>query len=175
MIRLLRVTTFFLVFFFIATSRVYAESSYVLPYPSSMPGNLTYNFHIVFEKISEYWHFGNFGQFGYNLKMADKYLVQAKTLFEYKQYLLGHKALKKSDLHFSKIMSFLEKASGKKKNISNKTAILKEAALKHIEILEKIDVETPNVFNWQPEKALATTLYLKKDIETAVNIRKNNL
>lgn len=154
--------------------KAYAQSNYVLPYPSSMPGSLFYKLHFIFENISKYWYFGDFGQFDYNLKMADKYLVEAKTLFEYKQYLLGHKALKKSDLHFSKIMSFLERAS-RKKNISNKIATLKEAALKHIEILEKIDMETPDIFNWQPEKVMPTNLYLKKDIETAINMRKNDL
>lgn len=166
---------FILVFFFIFFSKtVFAGSNYVLPYPSNMPGSLTYNFHIVYEKISKYWYFGNFGQFSYDLKMADKYLVQAKTLFEYKQYLLGHKALKKSDLYFLRIMPSLEKADHEKKDTSNKRAVLKEAALKHIEILEKIDIETPDIFNWQPEKALSINLHLKKDIEKAISTRENN-
>lgn len=167
---------FILVFFFFFFSKtVFAVSNYVLPYPSSMPGSLAYNFHIVFEKISKYWYFGDFGQFGYNLKMADKYLVQAKTLFEYKQYLLAHRALKTSDLYFTQILPSLEKASHKKKDISYKINILREAALKHIETLQMIDMETPDIFNWQPEKAMSTNLYLKKDIETAINIRKDNL
>lgn len=175
MIRFFRVAAFFLFLFFITTNQVFAQSNYVLPYPSSMPGSLLYKIHLVYENVSKYWYFGDFGQFAYNLKMADKYLVQAKTLFEYKQYLLGYKALQKSDLHFAKIIPSLAKANHKKKDISNKKTILSKAAQKHIGILEKIDIETPDVFNWQPEKALPTNLYLKKDIEKSINIRRSNL
>ena len=156
-------------------SKAHGQSTYVLPYPSNMPGSIFYNLDLIHEKISKYWYFGNFGQFDYNLKMADKYLVEAKTLFEYKQYLLGHKALRKSDEHFTKISAYLEQANRKNKNISNKKTVLKEAALKHIEVLEKMDTETPDVFHWEPEKVAPTSLYLKRDIESAINIRKNNL
>lgn len=173
--KLFGVAVFFLISFFIMIGSVYAESSYVLPYPSSMPGSLNYKLHLIYENLSRYWYFGNFGQFEYNLKMADKYLVEAKTLFDYKQYLLGYKALQKSDVHFAKIMSSLEKANSEKKNISQKKTILKEAVLKHVEVMEKIDIETPDIFTWQPEKGLPTNLDLKRDIENAISIRKNNL
>ena len=162
-------------FLFLLPRIVFAQSSYVLPYPSSMPGSLAYKFHLIYETLSKYWHFGDFGQFNYNLKISDKYLVQARTLFEYKQYLLGYKALRKSDEHFAKISAYLEQANRKNKNISNKKTVLKEAALKHIEVLEKMDTETPDVFNWEPEKVAPTSLYLKRDIESAIKIRKNNL
>lgn len=161
--------------FFLFSKTVLAESNYVLPYPSNMPGSLAYDFHLIFEQISKYWYFGDFGQFNYNLKMTDKYLVEAKILFEYKQYLLAHRALKKSDLYFLNIKRSLLKAEKENKNIINKRFILKEASRKHIEILEKIDSNTPDIFIWEPEKALPTTLHLKKAIEDSVNIRKNSL
>ena len=63
----------------------------------------------------------------------------------------------------------------KNKNSSNKKTVLKEAALKHIEVLEKMDTETPDVFHWEPEKVASTSLYLKRDIGSAINARKNNL
>src|SRR3989344_6793684 len=135
-----RFAAFFLIFFFITMSRVYAESNYVLPYPSSMPGGMSYNFHLLYESVSKYWYFGNFGQFNYNLKLADKYLVEAKTLFEYKQYLLGYKALKKSDFYFPNILFSLAKAKNNNKDISQKKIILKQAMLKHIEILSKMQI-----------------------------------
>lgn len=167
---------FILVFFFFFFSKtVFAGSNYVLPYPSNMPGNLSYKIHLIYENISKYWHFGDFGQFNYNLKMADKYLVEAKTLFEYKQYLLAHKALKKSDLYFLNIKQSLLKAEKENKNITNKRFILKEASQKHVEILEKIEMETPDTFIWQPEKVLPITVHVKKAIGESVNIRKNSL
>lgn len=167
---------FFLVFLFIFFPRtVFAESNYVLPYPSNMPGNFTYKLHVVFENVSKYWYFGDFGQFDYGLKMSDKYLVEAKTLFEYKQYLLGHKALRKSDFYFSNILPSLIRAEGNKKDISQKKIVLIDAALKHIETLEKMEVETPDTFNWEPEKSLPTVLHLKEDIAKSVLLRKNIL
>ena len=173
MIRLFRVAALFLFLFFITTNRVFAQTNYVLPYPSGMPGSLLYKIHLVYENVSKYWYFGDFGQFDYNLKTADKYLVQAKTLFEYKQYLLGYNALKKSDSYFVNIMPSLARAERNGKNTLKKKTVLREASQKHIEVLEKTEQETPDVFNWQPEKALSTNLYLKKDIEKAINIRSN--
>lgn len=153
----------------------FAQSNYVLPYPSSMPGSLFYKGRLVFEEVSKYWYFGAFGQFNYNLKMADKYLVEAKTLFEYKQYLLAYNALKKSDSYFVNILPQLIKAAKQKKDTTWKRNILKGAVQKHIEILEKIEAETPDTFIWQPEKTLPTTLYLQKEIIGSVLLRKKSL
>lgn len=168
---------FVLVFlpFFLFKTPVFAQSNYVLPYPSSMPGSLFYKAHLVFERVSKYWYFGNFGQFDYNLKMADKYLVGAKTLLEYKQYLLGYKSLQKSDFYFSYILPSLIEAEKNNKNIVQKSLVLKEAAGKHIETLEKMELDTPAIFNWQPEKSLPTTLYLKEAIINSILLRKKSL
>lgn len=175
MIRFFRITTFFLILLFLITTKTLAQSNYVLPYPSGMPGNFSYKIHLIYEAVSRYWYFGDFGQFNYNLKMADKYLVEAKTLFEYKQYLLGYKALKKSNQYFTNILPNLVKAEVSGKNILQKKAILDEASRKHIEILNGMQIDAPDMFNWQPEKALPTTLDIKSAIENAVNIRKSDL
>jgi len=164
-----------LCFLMLFKTPVFAQSNYVLPYPSSMPGSFAYKIHLLYEDVFKYWYFGDFGQFDYNLKMADKYLVEAKTLFEYKQYLLGYKALKKSDFYFSNSLPNLNKAESNNKNISQKKIVLKEAALKHIEILVKMEVDTPNTFSWQPEKVSPTMLDIKGAIERAINIRENDL
>ncbi len=167
---------FFIVILFLLLPQIsFAQSNYVLPYPSGMPGSIAYKFHLIYENLSKYWHFGNFGQFEYNLKMADKYLVEAKTLFEYKQYLLGHEALKKSDSYFAKIRSSLLKAEKENKNAINKIITLKEASKKHIEVLKKIDLDTPDIFIWEPEKSSPTTLFLKKAIIESIKIRENSL
>ncbi len=78
---------FFLLSLFLPLSS-FAQSDYVLPYPSSMPGSIYYKLHLAWESVIEYWNFGDFGQFIYNLKQFNKYVVEAKTLFEYIQYLL---------------------------------------------------------------------------------------
>ena len=96
--------------FSIIPQPLFAEASYVLPYPSAMPGSKFYKLHQLFEKFEKYWYFGNFSNFHYNLKYSDKYLVEAKTLFEYKQYLLAYQALKKSNSFFLKTKQSLENA-----------------------------------------------------------------
>ena len=166
-----------LIFLFLvsAPTQVFAQSSYVLPYPSFMPGSIFYKVNLIKEEISKYWYFGNFGQFKYNLKQSDKYLIEAKTLFEYKQYLLAVNALEKSDFHFSKTKPSLLNAEREGKNISQNLLTLESAKEKHIEILEKISKEVPENFLWQPEKKKPTTLYLRKEIREAIDIKKKNL
>ena len=159
----------------IFASPTFAESDYVLPYPSSMPGGLSYKFHLIYESISKYWYFGDFGQFNYNLKMADKYLVEAKILFDYKQYLLAVKSLQRSDYYFINILPSIARAESKGKNINQKKIILKEAAEKHIEVLENVEKNIPETFIWRPEKSQPTILYLKKTILDAISVRGNVL
>src|SRR3989338_10416904 len=125
------------VFIFFA-SQSFAESSYVLPYPSAMPGSVLYKFGLVREALMKYWYFGDFGEFKYNLSQSDKYLVEAKTLFDYKQYLLGYQALFTSNDYFKKIKPNLISAQKHGKDISEKRNILEEAAEKHIEELIKL-------------------------------------
>lgn len=167
---------FVLVFLFVFFSKpVIAESNYVLPYPSSMPGSLTYKIRLAYDAISRYWYFGDFGQFSYSLKMADKYLVEAKTLFEYKQYLLAYNALRKSDIYFVNVLPSLIKASKENKDIIQKRNILQDASRKHIEVLEKIEMQTPGIFIWQPEKKSSRILYLKKTLADSIRLRKKSL
>lgn len=172
---LLTFFTFVLLLIFVFKTPVFAQSNYVLPYPSSMPGGISYKIHLLYENVSKYWYFGDFGKFDYNLKMTDKYLIEAKTLFEYKQYLLGYNALKKSDLYSVSIMPNLVRAEKNGKNTLRKKAAFNEALQKHIEILEKMELETPDTFVWQPEKELPTTLNIQKAIFNSILLRENNL
>ena len=144
---------------------------YVLPYPSAMPGNYLYKLKLIWEKVQEFWSFGNFAKFSYNLKESDKYLVEAKTLFEYNQYLLATKALKKSDEYFSKIPVFLEAARKEGKNTENKKTLLGLAAQKHKAVLGKLLGELPPEFNWQPEKEKPTLIPIRDLLENSIRIR----
>lgn len=168
-------TAFLIVLLFAFIRQCSADSSYVLPYPSSMPGNKFYKVHLFLEHLEKYWYFGNFGQFKYNLKQSNKYLVESKTLFDYKQYMLAYKAIQKSDLYFSKTYQYLEKANKEGKDIGQNLSLLKKASSKHIEVLEKIKTTVPDTFNWQEEKSLAVLLYLGKKISQSIDIRKRFL
>lgn len=152
----------------LSASVVFAKSSYVLPYPSIMPGSFLYKPKVIFEQMSKYWYFGDFAQFSYNLKLADKYLVEAKTLFEYDQYLLAADALGKSDFYFDKTVSCLRQAKDNNKNTSEKQTLLKNAAEKHREVLKNIREDVPELFTWAPEKAASVTLSLHDTIDSAI-------
>ncbi len=147
-------------------------SDYVLPYPSSMPGSKFYTLHRLFEKFENYWYFGNFAKFHYDLKYSDRYLVEAKTLFEYRQYLLANDSLDKSNLYFFKAKQSLIDAKNNNKDISEKQGIFKNASLKHIEILSAIRLMVPSEFEWQPEKEKSTKIYIQKKIDESVRMRE---
>lgn len=158
-------------FLLAATSQVLAEE-YVLPYPSFMPGHPLYKIQTMIDKVQEFYSFGNFAKFKYHLEMADKKLVETKTLFEYKQYLLAASALEKSDEHFSKTSVFLAKARKEGKDLREKRHLLILAAKKHKEVLEKTQLVVPPEFNWQPEKREATLIRIKSLIEDSIKIRQ---
>lgn len=162
-------------FLFVLKTSVFAQSNYVLPYPSSMPGSFSYKIHLVYESVSRYWYFGDFGQFDYNLKLADKYLVEAKILFEYKQYLLGYKALDKSDKYFVSILPNLANAKKNGKDVSQRKKILEESAQKHIEILSELQGKLPPSFLWTPENAKSTNLNLEEIMDKSIKIRASYL
>lgn len=167
-----RVAILFLFFLIISGSEVFASSSYVLPYPSAMPGNKLYKLKIILERVENYWYFGNLSQFKYNLSMSDKYLVEAKTLFEYNQFLLAYGALQKSDNYFSKAPGFLYLAKKEGKNVIEKQNILRSASEKHQEVLRLLEKDLPEVYKWTPEKEKSSTLYIKNSIEKSIGIRR---
>lgn len=166
---------FVFIFFLSSSSYTFSVSEYVLPYPSSMPGGFLYKLHLVLEQINKYWYFGDFGQFRYNLNQSDKYLVEAKTLFEYKQYLLGYNALEKSDMYFSSAPLYLKNAQLHGKNISEKEEALGQAAKKHGEVLKKMKNTVPAQFTWVGEKAQPITLNLVGAINKSIHIRSSSL
>ena len=161
----------FLLLFVVLSKPAVANSEYVLPYPSTMPGGALYKIHAISEYIQRYWYFGSFGQFSYNLKKSDKYLVEAKTLFEYKQYLLGSKALSKSNSYFLKIKPSLSQAKKEGKDISEKLKLFNSAIEKHKEVLEQIRKDVPRDVLWSPEKDSATKIMLHQEIEQAIRLR----
>ncbi len=132
-------------------------ADYVLPYPSVMPGNKMYKITRIIDELKRFWYFGKIAQEKYHLALADKYLVEAKTLFEYKQYLLGVDALRRSDAQFRALP---------------KDSLTHEAAQKHTEVLSQLLLVVPDMFQWSPEKSASITLQLKDLITASIGIRR---
>jgi len=175
MIRVSKVFLFVFILFVLINNQIFAQSVYVLPYPSQMPGNKFYTVNRVIEKVSYFWYFGSFGKSNYYQRLSDKYLVQAKTLFEYKQYLLAYEALLLSNQYFEKIYPYLLSAKKEGKDISEKRKILRQEGLKHIEELDKLKKSTPENFLWIPEETESSDLKIRSLINTSKNIRKKYL
>lgn len=163
------------VFFLWLKPHVFGESNYVLPYPSTMPGSKFYAVHEFYDKLLKYWYFGDFGQFEYNQRQTDKYLVEAKTLFEYKQYLLALASLKKSDEYFTRIQISLDTAREHGKNIAQKKNVFHEETLKHVEDLQIMRSQIPPVFVWRAEHASSVRLDLFESIDNSIRIRERVL
>ncbi len=154
---------------------VSVQAEYMLPYPSYMPGNKIYKISRIIDSVKAYWYFGDIAQVKYHLMLSDKYLVEAKTLFEYKQYLLASDALKRSYDQFSSIPESLYTAKAKNIDTSAFETLLVDSASKHIEVLNGISSQVPEQFVWTPEKDEATNLDLKQYIETSKLLRSEVL
>ncbi len=148
-----------------------AYASYVLPYPSYMPGNKMYRVTRLMDRMKAPFYFGNLSSFRYHLALSDKYLVEAKTLFEYKQYLLAVDALKRSDKEFSDVPQYLQKARKEGKDIRAFESLYNEAAQEHTRVLKSLLSTLPESFEWSPEKVASTTLSLKDMINTSIALR----
>lgn len=133
-----------------------AHADYVLPYPSYMPGSKLYKITRIIDVLKKYWYFGPIGQEKYHLGLADKYLVEAKTLFDYNQYLLAVDALRRSDEQFRQLP---------------KNQLTHEAAAKHTEVLSRLLQNVPAQFTWSPEKSAPTQLPLKNLLGTSIRLR----
>jgi hypothetical protein len=150
---------------------VYAD--YVLPYPSAMPGNKLYTVTRIIDRAKKPLYFGSISRFKYHLSLADKYLVEAKTLFEYKQYLLAVDALERSNQEFREIAPQLRTAYTEGKDIRGFVGQLAGAIGEHRRVLSTIKQQVPDSVLWTPEKAAATPLLMGSRIEQAIGIRND--
>lgn len=159
----------YLAFFIGHLSLVKAE--YVLPYPSYMPGNKIYSVSRMMDKLKNYWYWGTIAQIKYHLSLSDKYLVEAKTLFEYKQYLLAADALSRSDAALFGISELLDKGTNENKHMSQYEQLIYDAMVVHQEKLEGMKELLPSEFIWTPEKKDATNLQIEQMLDESISIR----
>ena len=157
------------ILFAVMPHAVFAE--HVLPYPSFMPGNKLYRLTRIIDRVKKPLYFGSISRFKYHLALSDKYLVEAKTLFEYKQYLLALDALKRSDSEFALAIPYIRRGMKEGKDMGVFALQITEASDTHIAVLENLNSILPASFEWRPEKANATMLTLGGSIETSMTLR----
>lgn len=149
----------------------FVSSKYVLPYPSYMPGNKLYVVSRFVDRLKEYWSFGSIASLRYHLALADKYLVESKTLFEYEQYPLALSALAESNKHVTKLTLYIQKASQEGKEVARLKVLVGEAMVRHTGVLQQLKFDTPVDFTWVPEKAAVTSLHIHETLEAAEVVR----
>ena len=164
---------FLLILFVAFPSSVFAD--YTLPYPSYMPGNKLYKASRLFDELQKYWHWGNIASVKYRLKIADKYLVEAKILLEYRQYLLGIDALKRSNAQLPFIQKHLRLTQYDGKDVEKLRETIDRAMDVHVETLEKLAFELPASYQWIPEKQAPTTINFTELLQSAISERKRLL
>lgn len=173
--RILRIFSRYIMFtlIMVSTSFLWASSvfaDYVLPYPSFMPGNKVYKISRLVDTLKQYWNFGNIAQIKYHMALSDKYLVEAKTLFEYNQYLLAVDALHRSNIQFSLIPAHIAAAKQEGKDITVFETMVRDEAAKHKQVLNNLILTTPETFIWKPEKDQETTLSIRAEIQKAITV-----
>lgn len=149
------------------------RADYMLPYPSYMPGNKLYKITRIVDQFKKYWYFGNIAQIKYHLGLSDKYLVESKTLFEYKQYLLAVDALKRSSDQFSQIHQYVKKAEAEGEDMQSLKKTITEASDVHSAVLEQLLQITPKEYEWKPEKMSSEQLQIHNDLQNAITVVKD--
>lgn len=159
-----------IVIFLLQTQTALAE--YILPYPSYLSGNKLYKVSEFVDSIKKYWYFGTLTQLKYIQEMSDKHLVEAKTLFEYKQYALGVRALEKSNTDASEIPTILLRLNTEQK--SNQAIVQKvnEEMEAHKEVLKRMFLEVPESVNWSEEKKTPFLIDFSKLYLVALGVRE---
>lgn len=164
-------TVFLSVLFVITFPLTVYASDYVLPYPSFMPGHKLYAVRQLLEKVQELWYFGDMSRVKYHQQMADKYLVEAETLFNYNQALLASFALQKSNSHFAEAVLYERNVVYDHKDKGEQKQKLKQAGEKHKEILESLTQKLPKEIVWTEEKKQPETIPIESLLKQSSVIR----
>jgi hypothetical protein len=137
-----------------------------------MPGNILYKVSRFMDSAKAYWYWGNIASVKYHLALSDKYLVEAKTLFEYKQYLLAADALARSDKQLADIPTLLLQGEKERKDMNQLRLIVHEAMNVHMAVINTMKSQLPKEFIWKPEKAAETTIRIDELLTSSYEIRR---
>ena len=127
----------------------------------------------LLDETKRYWYWGTIGNIKYYMMLSDKDLVEAKTLFEYKQYLLALDALDRSNKNIHRLRSLVLLSEREKKDISSLLPIIQEDMFVHESILNTLRNQLPMETLWQPEKQSSVLLQLHQSLDAAIEQRKN--
>ena len=166
-----KILTIMCITYFISQLSV-VHADYVLPYPSYMPGNTFFRISRIADRLKFYWYWGNIAQIKYHLGLSDKYLVEAKTLFEYKQYLLAADALSRSDKELTNIPALLQRGAKEGKDMAQLSETVREAMSIHMAVINTLKNQLPKEYIWRPEKTSETIIRIDEILTSSHEIRR---
>lgn len=126
----------------------------------------------LFDEAKKFWYWGDLASYRYSLGQSDKALVEAKTLFEYGQYLLAMEALARSNALLPRAPDALKKAKQEGKEIGIYEREFGEAINEHKKVIVTLLEELPEEFTWHPERENPKQLYIHEELTTALHLRR---
>ena len=169
-VRAIIIVSLVLYFYFLGAEHVQAK--YVLPYPALMPGNKLYSVMRFTDRLKGWWSWGSVASVKYRLSLADKYLVEGKTLFEYEQYPLGLDAIRRSDENYALVPNAITAAKRQGKDVTQLVRSYREASLEHARVLERLLEANPAEVIWRAENEPERILPLAQIVRQSQAIRR---
>ena len=157
---------------FILHTSVYAVE-YSLPRSSFLPGQLLYRISRNLDRVRAWFVWTPTAAVRYHLSLADKYLVEAETLFQNKRYPYAMDALERSNLEFERIPGFLTKTEADGANTELLKDRVRTAADAHVTVLISLEPEVPEVDAWTDENGEFTEVRIREQLMIAQGIRKS--
>lgn len=141
--------------------------AYSLPYPSYLPGHRLYRFSRIYDQLLSYWYFGPIARVKYQLLIAEKSLVEARTLALYGQYALALDALSRYDKAYRQADLDLRAGTTVGKDMTSVQNVFNEASAEHVRVIRETVIIIPEEFVWSPEDANSRVLKLHEQFLSA--------
>jgi hypothetical protein len=157
------------------TGSVAFAADYNLPVKPILPGHPLYRISRNLDRVRSWFLWGDIAKATYRLTLADKYLAEAKTLFELKQFPFAVDALERSNLEFERIPGFLENDVRDGRDIGAMRDKVKASSRAHVTILDALEPMVPEVYVWTEDDGEPIQLEIREQILLSVGIRKSTV
>ncbi len=126
-----------------AKDNVKKASDYTLPFPGILPDNILYTLKVVRDKVFEFLIVDPVKKADFYLLQSDKRLASGETLIINSKFLLGEQTISKAEKYLIQAVDTASLAKAKGKETSDVVDRLKKASLKHVEVIEALQKNSP--------------------------------
>ncbi len=114
-----------------------------LPSPGLTPDSPFYFLEIFFEKIGDFFTFGDLAKAKRYIKLANERIAEAKAVVDKGKPKAVDKALVRYQKQLEKALAKAEKVKAKGKSIAQITDLISQATAKHLTVLEEVSEKVP--------------------------------